>query len=65
MRFPWQRDKPPRTEGTRAREKAERDLEAIKAETPKYRALAAALIEIQDRNHLGYNAARILRGEKR
>lgn len=56
------RDKP--SEATRARLKAERDLEATKAETPAYKALAASLVEIQRKNHLGLNAARMLRGEK-
>lgn len=52
------------SEATRARRKAERDLEATKAETPKIRELAQALIEIQKVNHLGATAARVLRGEK-
>lgn len=59
----WRRhDKP--SEATRARLKAERDLAAVKAETPKYRALAEALIEGQQINHLGLNAAKMIRGEK-
>lgn len=52
------------SEATQARIQAERDLAAVKAETPKYRALAAAFIEIQRTNHLGQTAARVLRGEK-
>lgn len=64
MRF-WRRPRDPApSEATRARKKAERDLEATKAETPKYAALARSLIEIQQVNHLGQNAARVLRGEK-
>lgn len=56
------RDKP--SEATQARLQAERDLEAVRAETPKYLAMAAAFIEIQKTNHLGQTAARLLRGEK-
>lgn len=61
----WRDHSPPRpSEATRARQQAERDLAAAKAETPKYAALAHSLIEIQRRNHLGESAARILRGEQ-
>lgn len=60
----WRRRTRPATEGTRARIKAERELEKTKAETPKYRALAESLVEIQRRNHLGMSAARVLRGDK-
>lgn len=59
----WNRSRSP-SEATRAREQAERDLEAVRAETPKYRAMARSLIEVQTVNHLGQNAARVLRGEK-
>lgn len=52
------------SEATAARIKAQRELEATRAETPKYRELAASLIEIQRKNHLGLNAARMLRGDK-
>ena len=60
----WRRRSHSPTEGTRARIKAERELQKTKAETPKYRALAESLAEIQRINHLGMNAARILRGDK-
>jgi hypothetical protein len=61
----WRRRKStPPSEATRARLKAERDLQAVKAETPKYRALAESLIEIQRVNHLGMRAHNLLRGEK-
>jgi cell fate (sporulation/competence/biofilm development) regulator YlbF (YheA/YmcA/DUF963 family) len=47
----WRRKSPP-SEATRAREQAERDLEAIRAETPKYRALGSSLREMVEENHL-------------
>lgn len=58
------RRRPEPSEATRARIKAEHDLERVKSETPKYRAMGQAFVEIQRVNHLGYNAARVLRGEK-
>lgn len=60
----WHRRPPPPSEATQARERAERELEAVRAETPKIRELALSLIEIQKTNHLGQTAARVLRGEK-
>lgn len=52
------------SEATRARLQAERELARVQAETPKYKALAMALVEIQRTNHLGQRAAQVLRGEK-
>lgn len=52
------------SEATQARQQAELDLEAARARTPRIRDLAQALIEIQQTNHLGQSAARVLRGEK-
>lgn len=63
-RWPWHRREVLPSEATRSRMQAERDLEATKAETPKYRAIAEAFIEIQQTNHLGQRAVRVLRGEK-
>lgn len=60
----WRRHTSDAAEAARARAQAERDLAATKAQTPAYRALAKSLVEIQQVNHLGLNAARILRGDK-
>lgn len=60
----WRRRPKPPSEATQARIKAERDLAKTKAETPRIRELALSLIEIQQSNHLGHAAARVLRGEK-
>jgi hypothetical protein len=60
----WRRTRDPRpSEATTARIQAERDLEATKAETPRYRGIAQRHMEIQRVNHLGLSAAKILRGE--
>jgi hypothetical protein len=59
----WRRNKEP-SAAERARIKAERDLAATRAETPKYRDLARSFIEIREVNHLGQTAAQVLRGEK-
>jgi L-fucose isomerase-like protein len=40
------------SEATRAREKAEADLERIRAETPMYAALGRILREIREENHI-------------
>ena len=64
MRFPWQRSqRPQEAAAEHAAEGARRHLERVKAETPKYRALAHSLIEIQRANHLGEAAAKVLRGD--
>lgn len=60
----WRRNHRDAEKAAAARRKAERDLAAAKAETPAYKALAVSLIDIQRKNHLGLNAARMLRGEK-
>lgn len=52
------------SEATVARIKAEVQLEEVRARTPSIVALAQSLIEIQRTNHLGQQAARVLRGEK-
>lgn len=39
-------------------------LREVEARTPKVRALARSLIEIQQTNHLGASAAKILRGDR-
>lgn len=59
MRLPWRHIR----EAEQSAEQAEQRLEAVKAETPKIRALAQSLVQIQRTNHLGANAARILRGD--
>lgn len=47
------RHKTPRaSEATRARVKAEADLERIRAETPMYAALGRILREIREENHI-------------
>lgn len=53
MRFPWQRRKPGPTGGEIARKKAERDLQAVREETPRYEALASSLRQMVRDNHLG------------
>jgi hypothetical protein len=60
----WKRNKNDALRAKKARIDAERALRAAKRETPKYRELAESLIDIQQKNHLGLNAARMLRGEK-
>lgn len=54
MRIPFQRrrNKAGLDEARAAREKAERELEQARAETPKYRALGRALKEMREDNHL-------------
>lgn len=52
------------SEATKARVQAELELARVRSETPKYKALALSLIEIQRTNHLGQRAAQVLRGEK-
>ena len=52
------------SEATLAREKAERELERTKAETPMYRALAQSLVEVQRENHLGARIADVFRGRE-
>ena len=65
MRFPFRHREPPDLiEATKARQKAERDLEQTKAETPWYEALAERHREIQRVNHLGLSAVRAIRGDK-
>jgi hypothetical protein len=60
----WRRNKADALTAKKARIEAERGLRAARRETPKYRELAESLIDIQQKNHLGINAARMLRGEK-
>lgn len=50
-------------EATRARIRAERELERVKSETPLYRELALALVRVQQRNNLADHAIQIFRGE--
>lgn len=65
MRWSWRRrvtktmTRPGPSEATKARIQAERDLEEVRSRTPRYRALAAALREIREENHL---AERFLSG---
>lgn len=58
------RDSEKPSEAARAREQAERELEKVRAKTPWYREWAGTFVEIQEVNHLGQKAARVLRGEK-
>lgn len=58
MKWPWHKE-PHRdweavdeTGGRQARERAERDLEATRAQTPGFRELARELHEIRQTNHL-------------
>lgn len=66
MRLPWQRgDEPDEnyvSEATKARERAERELKAVKEQTPMYRDLMAALAAVTSRNHLGDALAHNFRG---
>jgi len=65
MRFRIRRRQPPDLiEAVKARQKAERDLEETRAETPWYEAVAERHREIQRVNHLGLSAARAIRGDK-
>jgi hypothetical protein len=59
----WHRNREP-SEATLSREEAEQALAATRAETAKYAATARRLLQIQEVNHLGQTAARVLRGEK-
>lgn len=52
MRWIWKRDKAAVERAQREREQAERELEATRAETPKYQALGRALREVREDNHL-------------
>lgn len=52
MKFPFRRDKKALERARESREQAERQLAAVRAETPKYRALGRALSEIVEDNHL-------------
>lgn len=58
----WRRNREP-SEATKSRQKAERDLEATRAETPKYVELARSLVQVQNKNHLGQTAAQVLQGK--
>lgn len=51
-----------KSQATVAREKAERDLARVKAETPKYRELGEALRELRERNHFAELIASTFRG---
>ena len=48
----WPRKSRPPSEATKARRQAELDLEEIRAQTPKYRALGSSLREMVEENHL-------------
>lgn len=63
MRIPFQRRSKAATEARLAREKAERDLEETRAETPKYRALGRALREMREDNHLAQHLTNSFRSE--
>lgn len=51
MRWLGKRDDRP-SEATRARKRAEVELERVKAETPQYAALGDSLRDLRERNHL-------------
>jgi hypothetical protein len=66
MRLPFRRrddgvDSAALAAARKSREKAERDLAATQAETPKYKALARALREVRESNHLGQALTRSFR----
>lgn len=63
MRIPFQRGREP-SAATRARIKAEEELERIKAQTPPIRELAESLIQVQRENHLGRSIANVFRGDR-
>jgi len=60
--FRRHRDRP--TEGKQAREKAERELRRVRAETPWYQDLGERLRDLREENHFGENVAAALRGRK-
>lgn len=51
-----------RLRAERERDKAAEQLKATKAETPYYRRLAEALVEVQRENHLGERVAELFGG---
>lgn len=62
MRLPFQRKKHDNLDEARqARVQAERDLEATRAETPKYQALGRALHDLRESNHLAETLANAFR----
>lgn len=63
MRWPWRRNLPDVHGGQEAREKAERALAQIRAQTPYYKRLGDLNREIKDRNHWGETIAAIARKE--
>ena len=52
------------SEASRSRKRAERDLAAIKAETPRYRALAESLRELREHNNFAAAIEQSFRGGK-
>lgn len=65
MRNPFRRDRAALEEARKAREKAERELAAIRAQTPKYRQLGRALSEIVEDNHLAEALTDAFRSSRR
>lgn len=63
MIFFRRRDTRP-SEATVARKKAERDLEEIRAETPRYRALGRMSAAVRDENNLGRHLTEAFRGNR-
>jgi hypothetical protein len=60
----FRRRKPVVSEATVARQKAEVDLKAIRAETPRYRELADALRTLRERNNFAAAIETSFRGGK-
>lgn len=61
--FRRKRDSGP-DEARAARERAERELQRVKAETPVYEGIASSLRDLREANHFGMRIAALYRGEK-
>lgn len=59
--WPWHRRTPP-TEATGARRRAEKQLEQIKAETPKYQAFGDRLRQLREHNNFATAIEQSFRG---
>ena len=60
----FKRRKTEPSEATLARKKAERDLERVMDETPKYQALGRALSQVVEENNLGRHLTEAFRGNR-
>lgn len=60
--WPLRRHERPPSEATAARQKAEQDLNNIRAETPRIRALAESLRDLRQNNHFAAAIEQTFRG---